>query len=85
MIDLVPKIPGNGYTDDGVPKVALMFLLTRGLPHEPLWRMFFEAAASLRFKSSPPVEPDQPLSDILPPGRCRPNGVLPAMTAFEGF
>lgn len=65
------KYPNGYWPDNGVPKVALMFLLTSGLPHEPLWRLFFEAAAGLRLKRSPPVEPDQPLSDILPPGRCR--------------
>lgn len=55
----------------------MMFLITYGLPHEPLWRLFFQAACSLQLKNPPPLEPDTPLSDVLPPGRCRPDPETP--------
>lgn len=36
------------------PKIALLFLTLNHVPHEALWRAFFEAAARLRLRTPPP-------------------------------
>lgn len=54
------KAAGNdGPSVRGTPKVALLFLTLRSLPHEPVWRAFFEAASRL-----PPLKPLPPLADV---------------------
>lgn len=43
----------------------MMFLLTFRLNHEPAWRVFFQAAASIKLKTPPPLDPEEPLSDVV--------------------
>lgn len=76
-----PTQDGDGYT----PKVALLFLVREGIPHEGVWRAFLEKAAGLHLKRLVPGPPRRVTPEFVAKGPLHPPLPKFPEAAYPGY